>query len=59
VGGWERIDISLFMLWIVVLATALLRARETVVMTGRRDANDLRPSMSSPSQLAVETRRLE
>lgn len=30
VGIWERISIAAFMAWIVVLATALLRARQEV-----------------------------
>lgn len=32
VGVWERISIAAFMAWIVVLATALLRAHEPVVV---------------------------
>jgi hypothetical protein len=38
VGVWERIGIGMFMLWVVVLATALLRARDSAVITSRRDA---------------------
>ena len=38
VGVWERIDISLFLLWVVVLAGALLRLRDGVAVTGRHDA---------------------
>jgi hypothetical protein len=30
VGGWERINIGVFLLWVVVLAIALLRRRATV-----------------------------
>jgi Protein of unknown function (DUF998) len=37
VGVWERIDITLYLLWVVVLAVALLRRREIEAMTGRRD----------------------
>lgn len=29
IGVWERINIGVFMLWIIVLAIALLRVRET------------------------------
>src|SRR5207244_2762787 len=41
VGVWERISIAAFMLWIVVLATALLRAqgeRPQVGLGARRDS---------------------
>jgi hypothetical membrane protein len=37
VGVWERIDISLFMLWVVVLAISLLRAKDAVATTRRDD----------------------
>jgi Protein of unknown function (DUF998) len=37
IGVWERINIGVFLLWVVVLATALLRARDRVSMTGHRD----------------------
>jgi hypothetical protein len=30
IGVWERINIGVFLLWVVVLAIALLRARETL-----------------------------
>ena len=36
VGVWERINIGVFLLWIVVLALALLRAPDTAA--GRRDS---------------------
>ena len=35
IGVWERINIGVFLLWIVVLATALLRARDTAAGTDR------------------------
>jgi hypothetical protein len=38
VGIWERIDISLFLLWVVVLASALLRLKDSVAVTGSHDA---------------------
>jgi hypothetical protein len=38
VGVWERINVAVFLLWVVVLATALLRARDIGAMTGRREA---------------------
>jgi hypothetical protein len=38
IGVWERINLGVFLLWVVVLAAALLRARDTASMTGRRDA---------------------
>ena len=38
VGIWERINIGVFLLWIVVLATMLLRARDTAPVTGRHGA---------------------
>ncbi|MEQ1573255.1 MAG: DUF998 domain-containing protein [Vicinamibacterales bacterium] len=37
-GVWERINLGVFLLWVVVLAGALLRAQDTVSATGRRDA---------------------
>jgi hypothetical protein len=37
-GVWERINIGVFLLWVVVLATAVLRTCDTVGVTGRRDA---------------------
>jgi Protein of unknown function (DUF998) len=36
VGVWERINIGVFLLWVVVLATALLRAPDTAA--GRSDS---------------------
>lgn len=38
VGVWERPNVGVFLVWVVVLATALLRTRDTVAVTGRRDA---------------------
>jgi hypothetical protein len=38
IGVWERINIGVFLLWVVVLAAALLRARETRGLTRRRNA---------------------
>jgi hypothetical membrane protein len=38
VGVWERIDISLFLLWVVVLASALWRLKDSVAVTGSHDA---------------------
>jgi hypothetical protein len=35
VGVWERINIGAFLLWVAVLATALLRCRDTAAATGR------------------------
>jgi len=37
-GVWERITSTTYMLWIAVLATTLLRTRDPVVVTGRRNA---------------------
>ena len=37
IGVWERINIGVFLLWVVVLATTLLRVRDTAAATGRRD----------------------
>ena len=42
VGVWERISIAVFMAWIVVLATALLRASNTPVPVDRRGASGTR-----------------
>src|SRR5437899_4293133 len=36
-GVWERINVGVFLLWIVVLATALLRARDAAAGTSRAD----------------------
>jgi hypothetical protein len=33
----DLINIGVFLLWVAVLATALLRARDTAAVTGRRD----------------------
>jgi hypothetical protein len=38
VGIWERINLGVFLLWVVVLAAALLRTRDVEAMTGRPDA---------------------
>ena len=38
VGVWERIDISLFLLWVVVLASALLRLKDSEAVTGSHEA---------------------
>ncbi len=38
IGVWERINLGVFLLWVAVLATALLRARDTASVRGRRDA---------------------
>jgi len=38
VGVWERINVGVFLLWVVVLATALLRDSDTATVTGGRDA---------------------
>jgi Protein of unknown function (DUF998) len=38
IGVWERINIGVFLLWVVVLATALLRARDSAAMSGLRDS---------------------
>lgn len=37
IGVWERINIGVFLLWVVVLATALLRVQDAAAATGRRD----------------------
>jgi hypothetical protein len=37
IGVWERINIGVFLLWVVVLATTLLRVRDAAAATGRRD----------------------
>ena len=37
IGVWERINVGAFLLWVVVLATILLRAGGTAAVTGRRD----------------------
>jgi hypothetical protein len=38
VGVWERIDIGVFLVWVVVLAVTLLRVRDTAAATGRGDS---------------------
>jgi hypothetical protein len=38
VGVWERINIGVFLLWVVVLAIILLRARDTAAVTSRQAA---------------------
>src|SRR3954447_2230933 len=38
IGMWERINIGVFLLWVVVLATMLLSARETAAVTDHQDA---------------------
>ena len=35
IGLWERINISVFLLWVVVLAMTLLRARDVAAVRGR------------------------
>ncbi len=37
VGVWERISIAVFMLWVAVLATTLLRARDAAKLRGRKE----------------------
>jgi hypothetical protein len=37
IGLWERINIGVFLLWVVVLAVALLGPRDTAVMSGHKD----------------------
>jgi hypothetical protein len=37
IGVWERINIGVFLLWVVVLATTLLRVKDAAAATGRRD----------------------
>jgi hypothetical protein len=43
VGVWERISIATFMAWIVVLATALLRAPHAAAIPDRRSTRGPRP----------------
>jgi hypothetical protein len=38
VGVWERINIGVFLLWVVVLAVALLRAEDAAARTAGRPA---------------------
>ncbi len=47
IGVWERIDIGVFLLWVVVLASALLRApadRQAVAGGASRDSNAFDPT---------------
>jgi hypothetical protein len=37
IGVWERINVGVFLLWVVVLATTLLRVKEAAAAGGRRD----------------------
>jgi len=37
IGVWERINIGVFLLWVVVLATTLLRVKDSAAATDRRD----------------------
>ncbi|HMJ81873.1 MAG TPA: DUF998 domain-containing protein [Vicinamibacterales bacterium] len=37
IGVWERINIGVFLLWVVVLATTLLRVKDAAAATDRRD----------------------
>jgi hypothetical protein len=37
IGVWERINIGVFLLWVVVLATTLLRVKDDAAATDRRD----------------------
>ena len=37
IGVWERINIGVFLLWVVVLATTLLRVKDAAASTDRRD----------------------
>jgi CubicO group peptidase (beta-lactamase class C family) len=37
-GVWERINVGMFLLWVVVLAATLLRSRDTAAGTGHTDA---------------------
>jgi len=37
VGVWERINIGVFLLWVVVLAVTLLRVQDTAAVTSRQD----------------------
>jgi hypothetical protein len=37
IGVWERINIGVFLLWVVVLATTLLRVTDAAAAGGRRD----------------------
>jgi len=37
IGVWERINLGVFLLWVVVLATTLLRVKDAASATDRRD----------------------
>jgi len=37
IGVWERINVGVFLLWVVVLATTLLRVKDAAAAGGRRD----------------------
>jgi hypothetical protein len=37
IGVWERINIGVFLLWVVALATTLLRVKDAAAATDRRD----------------------
>jgi len=37
IGVWERINVGVFLLWVVVLATTLLRVKNSAAATDRRD----------------------
>jgi hypothetical protein len=37
IGVWERINLGVFLLWVVVLATTLLRVKDDAAATDRRD----------------------
>jgi len=37
IGVWERINIGVFLLWVVVLATTLLRVNDVAAATGHHD----------------------
>jgi len=38
IGVWERINVGVFLLWVVVLATTLLRGKGAAAATDRRDS---------------------
>ena len=38
IGIWERINVGVFLLWVVVLATTLLRGKGAAAATDRRDS---------------------
>lgn len=49
IGLWERINISVFLLWVAVLAIVLLRAPKTSPAARRRDAPDVTAASVGPS----------